>query len=225
MRSTPCRAGPCWRTSPRACCSSSRCADCRRRHPRAAAIASAWPACCWRWSRRWSCSIWQASPRSSRPSVIGGLIGLVVARRIAMTAMPQLVAAFHSLVGLAAVLVAAAAFLEPAGFGIQGADGLILHGQPRRDGAGRGHRRHHLQRLGHCLPEAQRQSLGRAIDAARSACHQPCAARRHPWADRLLRGRPVPMGILDGHRACRWSSACCSSFPSAAPTCPWWCRC
>ena len=58
--------------------------------------------------------------------VIGGLAGLVVARRIAMTAMPQLVAAFHSLVGLAAVLVAAAAFLEPAGFGIQGADGLIL---------------------------------------------------------------------------------------------------
>ena len=58
--------------------------------------------------------------------VIGGLVGLVVARRIAMTAMPQLVAAFHSLVGLAAVLVAAAAFLEPAGFGIQGADGFIL---------------------------------------------------------------------------------------------------
>ena len=58
--------------------------------------------------------------------VIGGLVGLIVARRIAMTAMPQLVAAFHSLVGLAAVLVAAAAYLEPAGFGIQGADGLIL---------------------------------------------------------------------------------------------------
>jgi H+-translocating NAD(P) transhydrogenase subunit beta len=58
--------------------------------------------------------------------VIGGLVGLLVARRIAMTAMPQLVAAFHSLVGLAAVLVAAAAFLEPAGFGIQGSDGAIL---------------------------------------------------------------------------------------------------
>jgi NAD(P) transhydrogenase subunit beta len=58
--------------------------------------------------------------------IIGGLVGLLVARRIAMTAMPQLVAAFHSLVGLAAVLVAAAAFLQPAGFGIQGADGLIL---------------------------------------------------------------------------------------------------
>jgi H+-translocating NAD(P) transhydrogenase subunit beta len=58
--------------------------------------------------------------------VIGGLIGITIARRIAMTAMPQLVAAFHSLVGLAAVLVAAAAFLEPAGFGIVGADGGIL---------------------------------------------------------------------------------------------------
>jgi NAD(P) transhydrogenase subunit beta len=50
--------------------------------------------------------------------LIGGAIGLLVARRIAMTAMPQLVAAFHSLVGMAAVLVAAAAFLNPAAFGI-----------------------------------------------------------------------------------------------------------
>ncbi|HKQ96109.1 MAG TPA: NAD(P)(+) transhydrogenase (Re/Si-specific) subunit beta [Aestuariivirgaceae bacterium] len=49
---------------------------------------------------------------------IGGGIGAVIARRIAMTAMPQLVAAFHSLVGLAAVLVAAAAFYAPDAFGI-----------------------------------------------------------------------------------------------------------
>lgn len=57
---------------------------------------------------------------------IGGAFGLVMARRIAMTAMPQLVAAFHSLVGLAAVLVAAAAFLNPAAFGIVDAAGDIL---------------------------------------------------------------------------------------------------
>src|SRR6185437_4888237 len=44
--------------------------------------------------------------------------GLVIARRIAMTAMPQLVAAFHSLVGMAAVLVGAAAYLNPEAFGI-----------------------------------------------------------------------------------------------------------
>jgi H+-translocating NAD(P) transhydrogenase subunit beta len=49
---------------------------------------------------------------------IGGGIGAVTARRIAMTDMPQLVAAFHSLVGLAAVLVAGAAFYSPEAFGI-----------------------------------------------------------------------------------------------------------
>jgi len=49
---------------------------------------------------------------------IGGGIGAVIARRIAMTQMPQLVAAFHSLVGLAAVLVAAAAFYSPDAYGI-----------------------------------------------------------------------------------------------------------
>jgi H+-translocating NAD(P) transhydrogenase subunit beta len=57
---------------------------------------------------------------------IGAVIGLTIARRIAMTAMPQLVAAFHSLVGMAAVLVGVAAYLNPQAFGITDPDsGLI----------------------------------------------------------------------------------------------------
>ena len=55
---------------------------------------------------------------------VGGAIGLVTARKIQMTAMPQLVAAFHSLVGMAAVLVGAAAFLNPGAYGILGPDGI-----------------------------------------------------------------------------------------------------
>jgi NAD(P) transhydrogenase subunit beta len=50
--------------------------------------------------------------------VIGGGIGAVIARKVPMTSMPELVAAFHSLVGMAAVLVAGAAFYAPAAFDI-----------------------------------------------------------------------------------------------------------
>lgn len=62
---------------------------------------------------------------------IGGGFGWIVARKIKMTDMPQLVAGFHSLVGLAAVLVGVAAYLNPGAFGISfpaGSDyaGLIL---------------------------------------------------------------------------------------------------
>ncbi|MFL6749867.1 MAG: NAD(P)(+) transhydrogenase (Re/Si-specific) subunit beta, partial [Sphingomicrobium sp.] len=58
--------------------------------------------------------------------LVGGAVGLITARRIQMTAMPQLVAAFHSLVGMAAVLVGAAAFLNPSAFGIVDNAGAIL---------------------------------------------------------------------------------------------------
>ena len=59
--------------------------------------------------------------------VIGGGIGALIAWRIQMTALPQLVAAFHSLVGLAACAVAAAAFYNPAPYGI-GSFGNIAMG-------------------------------------------------------------------------------------------------
>ena len=59
--------------------------------------------------------------------IIGGLIGVFIAYKIPMTAMPQLVAGFHSLVGLAAVFVAISAFLNPESFNL-GSPGNIKLG-------------------------------------------------------------------------------------------------
>jgi NAD(P) transhydrogenase subunit beta len=68
-------------------------------------------------------------PEIAGAVAIGGAVGFVTARRIKMTDMPQLVAAFHSLVGLAAVLVGWAAYLNPAAFGIL--DGSHIAGHSR----------------------------------------------------------------------------------------------
>lgn len=57
--------------------------------------------------------------------LIGGVIGAIIAKRIEMTAMPELVAAMHSLVGLAAVLVAISALKNPVAYGIAQADGSL----------------------------------------------------------------------------------------------------
>jgi H+-translocating NAD(P) transhydrogenase subunit beta len=67
---------------------------------------------------------------------LGAVIGITTARKIAMTDMPQLVAAFHSLVGLAAVLVGAAAYLDPEAFGILSADKTIQPGSAIELGLG-----------------------------------------------------------------------------------------
>jgi len=61
---------------------------------------------------------------------VGGTIGAIIAQRIQMTAMPELVAAMHSLVGLAAVLVAMSAFNNPVAYGIA-LPGEILHSSNR----------------------------------------------------------------------------------------------
>ncbi len=76
-------------------------------------------------------TLWLVSPDATTwmiiagAIVIGGGVGAVIARSIKMTAMPQLVAAFHSLVGLAAVAVAAAAYYAPESFGIAGEHGGV----------------------------------------------------------------------------------------------------
>jgi hypothetical protein len=108
---------------------------------------------------------------------IGGGVGAVTARRIAMTSMPQLVAAFHSLVGLAAVMVAAAALYAPESF-LRHRHGR-RHSRPGagRNGARRRHRRDHLHRLGHRLPEARRPHVGQADHAADAPHDQHRAGR------------------------------------------------
>ena len=67
---------------------------------------------------------------------IGGCIGAFIARKIEMTALPQLVAAFHSLVGLSAVCVAAAAFYAPSRYGILEPSGSIHTGSLLEMGLG-----------------------------------------------------------------------------------------
>ncbi len=58
--------------------------------------------------------------------IIGGFIGTNIARKIPMTALPQLVAAFHSLVGMAAVLVAVTSMLSPETYGIGVVGGIKI---------------------------------------------------------------------------------------------------
>ena len=114
---------------------------------------------------------------------IGGTIGAVTARKIEMTALPQLVAAFHSLVGLAAVFVAIAAFYAPEAMDIGTA--ANPRRQPDRNGARRRDRRHHLHRLAGRFRQApgpgQRQAAG--LQHAAHAERRP--RRRAAAGDRL----------------------------------------
>jgi H+-translocating NAD(P) transhydrogenase subunit beta len=59
---------------------------------------------------------------------VGGVVGAVIARRVPMTSMPEMVAFMHSLVGLAAVMIAVAAVHNPGAYGIMAADGSIPRG-------------------------------------------------------------------------------------------------
>ena len=138
---------------------------------------------------------------------IGGGIGAVVARRIPMTAMPELVAAFHSLVGMAAVLVAAAAFYAPEAFGI-GTPGAIHTASLIEMSLGAAIGAITFSRLGDRLPQAFRARVGEADPFASAPSHQHRARAAPsvlcgevlPRADGLLflgdRGLSFLLGVL-----------------------------
>ncbi|PTB20422.1 NAD synthetase [Trinickia symbiotica] len=60
--------------------------------------------------------------------IVGGSIGAVIAARVEMTKMPELIAAMHSLIGLAAVCIACAVVIEPSAFGLATADSVLPYG-------------------------------------------------------------------------------------------------
>ena len=123
--------------------------------------------------------------------IIGGAIGTFVALRIQMTALPQLVAAFHSLVGLAAVFVAAAALNAPEAFGI-GTLGNVHTQSLIEMSVGPGDRRHHLLRLADRVRQAAGADERRADHLPRPA--QAESRPRHPagGADRGVRRHRQP---------------------------------
>ena len=106
---------------------------------------------------------------------VGGTIGAVVAKRVQMTQMPELVAAMHSLVGLAAVLIAVAAINNPVSFGLPGGD---PDGQQARALHRHLHRRDHVLRVGHRLRQAVGPHQERAGRLRRPAPAQPRAGDR-----------------------------------------------
>jgi NAD(P) transhydrogenase subunit beta len=129
---------------------------------------------------------------------VGAVIGITTARRIAMTAMPQLVAAFHSLVGLAAVLVACAAFLNPIAFGIAdmvipmiGQPFAVIHGVSRVE-MGLGVAIGAITFSGSVIAFLK-------LNGTRPPRHQPRRAGRDPAARRLFHAGSESLDLLDDH--------------------------
>jgi NAD/NADP transhydrogenase beta subunit len=114
---------------------------------------------------------------------IGGIIGAVIARRVQMTQMPELVAAFHSLVGMAAVLIAIAAIHDPAAFSLPVP---IPTGQQTRAVHRHVHRRDHVFRLGDRVRQTVGKDSQRAGRLRRSALGELVAGARDDRLRRLV---------------------------------------
>ena len=148
---------------------------------------------------------------------LGGGVGAVIARRVPMTSMPELVAAFHSLVGMAAVLVAAGALYAPTAFGI-GTVGAI-HGQSLIEmslGVAIGA----ITFTGSVIAFLKLSGRMSGKPIMLPARHVINIALASPWSRCIVwffeAQQHIAFWLIAAYRSC---SACSSSFRSAAPTC------
>ena len=115
--------------------------------------------------------------------VVGGGYGAYRAKTVEMTKMPELVAFFHSMIGLAAVFIAVAAVVEPWAFQIVAKGDGDSGRQPAGTGAGLRHRCDHFQRLGDCFRQVVRHLQVSLVPGRAGAVCGAAQAQSDSWSD------------------------------------------